>query len=158
MKSLENNFEEFDSAFESLLENFEKDYEGEAKLLASKLLSGIKDITDRRNMNRKDVAHLIETSASYLTQLYRGSKLLNFNTLAKLVIELGLNIEFKVTEKEYSKTINNYDYLEHLRKVNIEGKTNSWKVLRSIGETNDKSTFSKEVSQSLKVIKQKIIA
>jgi transcriptional regulator with XRE-family HTH domain len=38
----------------------------------------------------------IGTSASYLTQLFRGDRLLNFRTIAK--IEAALNIEFKIQE------------------------------------------------------------
>ena len=84
MKSSEKNIQNLESSFDSLFDNYENDYENEAKILASKVLSEISEITDRKDLKRNNVADLIGTSASYLTQLYRGNKLLDFITLAKL--------------------------------------------------------------------------
>ena len=108
MKSLEKKLNELDKSFDDLFLELENDYEVEAKVLASKILSEIKHLTDRRNLNRKDIAELLGTSASYLTQLYRGNKLLNLVTLAKFKNKLDINIEINVTEKSYSNTVDDF--------------------------------------------------
>ena len=46
-------------------------------------------------MTRKELAQKIGTSASFLTQLYRGSKLLNLTTIAKLEKALGITFTIK---------------------------------------------------------------
>lgn len=94
-KDLDKIQEEFDKLF-----NFESEaekHEADAHLLMARFLSKIQEITDNRNINRKDLAEMIGTSASYLTQLYRGNKNLNFLTLAK--IQNALGIEFEVSLK-----------------------------------------------------------
>lgn len=110
MKSLEKKLNELDKSFDGLFLELENDYEVEAKVIASKILSEIKHLTDRRNLNRKDIAELLGTSASYLTQLYRGNKLLNLITLAKFKKKLDINIEINVFEKSYSNTDNDFCY------------------------------------------------
>jgi transcriptional regulator with XRE-family HTH domain len=65
-----------------------------AVLLMFKFLSEVEKITENK-FSKKDISKLIGTSASYVTQLFRGNKLINFETLAKL--EKALAIEFKVT-------------------------------------------------------------
>ena len=117
MKSSEKNIQNLDLAFDSLFDNQEIDYEVEAKVLASKVLSEISTITDKKELNRKSVAKLIGTSASYLTQLYRGSKLLNFITLAKLKDKLDLDFEIKIKEKEYSNSDISFNYGNFTREI-----------------------------------------
>jgi DNA-binding Xre family transcriptional regulator len=51
--------------------------------------------------NRKDLAKAIGTSPSYLTQVFRGDKPLNFKTLAK--IQEVLEIRFDITAKPFIK-------------------------------------------------------
>ena len=67
----------------------------DAYILMSGYLSEIDRIQDVHNFNRTDLAKKIEVSPSYLTQVFRGNKPLNFFTLAK--IQKALGIKFKVT-------------------------------------------------------------
>lgn len=99
MESSKKNIKNLDLAFEGLFDNQEVDYDIEAKIMASKILSEISTITEKNGMTRKEVAEQIGTSASYLTQLYRGSKTLNLVTLAKLKDKLNLDVDVKVSEK-----------------------------------------------------------
>jgi transcriptional regulator with XRE-family HTH domain len=157
MKSSEKNIQNLDSAFESLFENFENDYENEAKIIASKILSGISEITDKKDLKRKDIADLIGTSASYLTQLYRGNKILNLVTLAKLKNKLNLNIELKITEKKYDNLNSDYDYQNLIKKVNIDGKIRDWTVLKNLISKNEE-TFTSGNKKSMTIIKQQLTA
>jgi len=59
-----------------------------------KIRSEFQKAMDRKGWTRKRLAKEIGTSASYLTQLFRGDRLLNFKTVAK--IEAALGIEFEI--------------------------------------------------------------
>lgn len=71
-----------------------EDVEHESKMIMYRFLSEIEDLMEKNSMTKKDLARLIGTSPSYITQLYRGSKLLNLPTIAKL--QMVFNILFNV--------------------------------------------------------------
>jgi len=157
MKSSEKNIQKLEASFDSLFHNYENDYENEAKILASKVLSEISEITNRKDLKRNNVADLIGTSASYLTQLYRGNKLLNFITLAKLKKKLDLNIEIRITENFYNETnaVFNYEYIRNETSV-VHKKTN-WKIFKNINPENE-NAFTGGQNKSMKVIKKQLTA
>jgi len=66
----------------------------DSKLLMFKFLSIIEDEMTRRNMSKKELASLLETSPSYITQLFRGTKTINLIKLAEL--QNLFNIEFDI--------------------------------------------------------------
>lgn len=63
-------------------------------ILMAKYLSEIENILIEKSLTKKALANKIGTSPSYLTQVFRGDKPLNFKTLAK--IQTVLNIHFEV--------------------------------------------------------------
>lgn len=65
------------------------------QMLSYRFLSEIEKITDARNLSRKELALMLGVSASYITQLYRGSKVINMDMLVRL--EQALNIRFDIT-------------------------------------------------------------
>ena len=112
-KSLKEMHNEFDSIFN--FENKEDKWEVEAKILASKFLSIIQKELDKNDGNRKELAESIGTSASYITQLFRGNKYPNFLTLAK--IKEVLNIDFSIAlEGEINSQISEDDISQYLNK------------------------------------------
>lgn len=112
-KSLKEMHNEFDSIFN--FENKEDKWEVEAKILASKFLSIIQKELDKNDGNRKELAESIGTSASYITQLFRGNKYPNFLTLAK--IKEVLNIDFNIAlEGEINSQISEDDISQYLNK------------------------------------------
>lgn len=62
-----------------------------AQMLSYIFLSEVQKAMDRKGWTRKRLAKEIGTSASYLTQLFRGDRLLNFKTVAKIEAALDLN-------------------------------------------------------------------
>jgi len=84
-KSSKKKVNEIQNAFNDLFLNTSEpdQVELEAKILVAKFLSEIQEIADEKGIKRNELASKIGTSASYLTQLFRGHKLPNFNTLAK---------------------------------------------------------------------------
>ena len=69
----------------------------EAQMLAFRFLSEIERYQELQGINKKELAKQIGKSPSYITQLFRGSKPLNFDTLAKM--QRVLNIQFNITAK-----------------------------------------------------------
>jgi ribosome-binding protein aMBF1 (putative translation factor) len=99
MKSSNKGYKEIAVAFNSVLsfDNEQDQLELEAKIIMAKFLDRIQEIADQKGLKKKDLAQKIGTSASYITQLYRGHKLLNLMTLAKF--QRALDIEFEVSIK-----------------------------------------------------------
>ena len=81
--------------------------ENQASLLMFRFLSIIETKREGLGWSRKELAEKIGTSASYVTQLFRGDKLVNMITLAKFQNVLG--IEFDIAEKRtYEETVKEY--------------------------------------------------
>jgi len=95
MKTSKEIYEEFQSIFE---ETPEDKIETRAHILSLIFLSETEEAMDRKGWTKKRLAKEIGTSASYLTQLFRGDRLLNFKTIAK--IEGALEIRFKISTIE----------------------------------------------------------
>lgn len=79
----------------------EEEYEHEAKMLMFKFLSEIEKINDSKKSSKKQLATAIGTSASYITQLYNGNKLINLLTLAKLQDVYNIEFEIKAISNNY---------------------------------------------------------
>ncbi|MDP4723327.1 MAG: helix-turn-helix transcriptional regulator [Crocinitomicaceae bacterium] len=90
---------EIETAFRTILsfDNEQDQLELEAKIIMAKFLEKIQEIAAQKGLKKKDLALKIGTSASYITQLYRGHKLLNLMTLAKF--QRVLDIEFDIAIK-----------------------------------------------------------
>ena len=84
IKGLRNIDDEFDLDFETRMINY-------------RFLSIVDEKMEELDLSKKDLAEAIGTSASYITQLFNGSKILNLNTLAKL--QNALDIKFKVSDQ-----------------------------------------------------------
>jgi len=102
-----NSIEEIRNEFQKLFEKSpEEQVEHRAQLLSYIFLSEAQKAMDRKGWTRKQLADEIGTSASYLTQLFRGDRLLNFKTVAK--IEGALEIWFEVNAIESSESSKTY--------------------------------------------------
>ena len=97
---------EIETAFKTILsfDNEQDQLELEAKIIMAKFLEKIQEIAAQKGLKKKDLAQKIGTSASYITQLYRGHKLLNLMTLAKL--QRALDIEFDIAIKGFEQLKN----------------------------------------------------
>lgn len=128
MKNIENSFNEL---FE--FEDNKDLIDVKAHVLASKFLSEILEVADKKKLNRKQLAEKIGTSASYLTQLFRGNKLINLTTIAKL--QEKLDIEFEVTIKnknKFSTPVNEDNIAEMLDKWYADNKSRRYvKITRN---------------------------
>ena len=75
----------------------EEQLASEARLLSFRFLDIIERKYKQEGLSRKELAMMVGTSPSYMTQLFRGDKLLNLPMLAKL--KQALNIEFEIKEE-----------------------------------------------------------
>ena len=97
--------ETFDQLFDQLSEKDK--LENDANLLMFRFLSIIEDKCEALGINRKQLAQKVGTSASYITQLYQGDKLVNMVTLAKF--QKALDIDFEIIEKKsYEEKVKDY--------------------------------------------------
>jgi transcriptional regulator with XRE-family HTH domain len=75
-------------------DNEEEAIEQDAQMIMFRFLSEIERFQKMENVNRKTLAEKIKTSASYITQLFRGDRPLNILSVAKM--GKALNIEFDI--------------------------------------------------------------
>ena len=77
-----------------------EDIHHDAKILMYRFLSEVERLLDERNINRKELAESIGTSASYITQLFRGNKMLNLETVAKFQKVFDIKFDIKAYPKD----------------------------------------------------------
>ena len=83
----------FESAFSSI--DAKEDLEHNARMIMYRFLSEVERISDEKKLKRKELAALMGTSASYITQLFRGNKLINMETIAKFQLLFDVTFEIK---------------------------------------------------------------
>lgn len=71
----------------------EERIEFDAQMLMFYFLSEVDRYQEIQGITNKALAQKMNTSASYLTQLFRGHKPLNFATIAKMQIALGIKFD-----------------------------------------------------------------
>lgn len=91
--------------FEDLFSFKSKDeeLEHEAKMIMFRFLSELERLS-AKPIKKKELAKAIETSPSFITQLYQGDKIINLPTLAK--IQEAYDITFEITAKRNNDSYN----------------------------------------------------
>lgn len=145
LKNKKSRYQEIDDFFSDIY-NSEHDYELIAKVMTAEILNDIKEITEERDITRKGLAELIGTSASYLTQLYRGNKLLNFITLAKFKKVLNVDIEVRIN-REYSKT--DTEIISNIYKHVKCHNGNKWEVIKMAPSDYSSEKYNNDFKEKL---------
>lgn len=98
MNTKSNNMDHIKQAFDELFNNRtpEQELESDAKLIMFRFIDIVERKREKLGWSRKELAKKVGTSASYITQLMRGDKLINMLTLAKM--QRALNIKFDISE------------------------------------------------------------
>jgi transcriptional regulator with XRE-family HTH domain len=86
----------FNHLFEQLTEK--EILDNEAKIIMFRFLTIIEAKREELGWSRKVLAEKIGTSPSYISQLFRGDKLINMNTLAN--IQKVMDIQFEISQKK----------------------------------------------------------
>lgn len=74
-----------------------------AAMVSYRFLSEVEKHCDRNNISRKDLAKMVSTSASYITQLFRGDRQVNTSIIARFEDALGISFTIKVLVKKKRK-------------------------------------------------------
>ncbi|MBN2664372.1 MAG: helix-turn-helix transcriptional regulator [Bacteroidales bacterium] len=102
------------------------DLEHEKIMIQMRFMSEVEILMEEKKINKKQLAKVIGTSASYITQLFRGNKTLNLETIAKFqnAFEYKFGIEAK---KDICKPITNIftqeDYISLFASSRIQKKS-----------------------------------
>jgi len=104
--------------------NKEEELEHEAKMIMFRFLSELDKLFIEKPIKKKDLAKAINTSSSYITQLYHGDKVINLLTLSK--IQEAYNLTFEIKAK-----LNSENYKEE-----IENSNHQFKSTNSCVDTN----------------------
>lgn len=91
---------EFESLF-SMKDRDEK-VEHHAQMISYRILSEIEKVCEQKKIKKKDLAHMVDASRSYITQLFRGTKFVNTTIMAKFEEALNISFDFKVKLNEES--------------------------------------------------------
>lgn len=87
---------EWDNLFKEI--SYEDRVASLADVLALQFLGLVDQKMEKEGISKKEMAEKIGTSASFITQLFRGDRKPNWNILAKMSMELSL--DFKVLTEE----------------------------------------------------------
>lgn len=66
----------------------------EEELLSLKFIATLEELLEQNEVNRTELAKILESSKSYVSQVFSGEKMINIRTLAK--IQRALNVSFKL--------------------------------------------------------------
>ena len=100
----------------------------EAQILMFRFLSEVDRYLNQEGNSRKALAKKMNISASYLTQVYRGNKPLNFETVARF--QKALDIKFQIRASRAGEIeVSDFQPLVHLVLVNFQTTVqfNIWK-------------------------------
>lgn len=95
----------------------EEEVEFETSMLAMAFLSDIEKEVELKGIKRKELAEMVGTSASYITQIFRGNKTPNLKILTALGLAVGKKFHVQLVDdiqdfKNQEKAANqNYNVL-----------------------------------------------
>lgn len=92
--------EEIKAAFGGLFTNRteEQHRQDAAQLLSFRFLSEVERLMTERDLTKRQLASSVGTSASYITQLFRGDRLVNIDMLARFEQVLGIQFVTRAGE------------------------------------------------------------
>ena len=95
------NNKEIQKEFKKLLEFKDNDekLQFEIEILHLSIMKKIFDLMNENKINKSQLTKKLHTSKGYITQLFRGDKIINLKTLAKIQRIFGVNLKVKF-EKE----------------------------------------------------------
>jgi len=142
MSTRDKDLQKVQDAFDSLFKFADEQdrNEVEAKALMARFLSELQPVIEERKLKRKELAELIGTSASYLTQLYRGHKLINLVTLAKLERVLGVRFSIALEGQSTTTAMDEEVIAEHLDRFYQSRSGEFIKVVRNYSSMASEGT------------------
>lgn len=86
-------------SFESEKEKIEHN----AQMISYRILSEVEKVCEEKKIKKKTLAEMVGTSRSYITQLFRGTKQVNTDILARFeeALDISFQIKVKLNEETY---------------------------------------------------------
>jgi len=102
--------------------------EHDAQMISYRILSEVEKLCDDRNIRKKDLADLVGTSKSYITQLFNGTKSINTIIMAKLenALNTTFEIRLKLNEETYDDFLHKQIGLEVFTKRRMTNQNGAW--------------------------------
>jgi len=121
-----NNKKDIHRAFHDLItpSSYEEKIKDEARLIMARFLSEVETSYKKKGWRRKDLAKKIGTSPSYITQLFRGTKLINLEMIAKM--QDALNIKFNISSVDLDEESSLEKHESSYLNQKILGKEGFW--------------------------------
>ena len=117
--------------FEKLLENDKEfDLPFETKMVMYRFLSEIDKLAEEMDFNKKQLAEKIGTSASFITQLFKGNKILNLETIAKF--QHAFDVVFEVKVRPRNEYLISHSSTENSNINNSDSKNDNSSVVLSL--------------------------
>ncbi len=100
----------------------------EAQMLMFRFISEIEKYQELQNCSRKALSQKIKTSPSYITQVFRGDKPLNFETLAKIQSALNITFHIHAYPRTEEMRIDETIFLNHIKsRAKTTKSISAWK-------------------------------
>jgi transcriptional regulator with XRE-family HTH domain len=110
--------------------------EVETFMLMARFLTEIEKVCEERGLLKKELAQRIGTSASYITQLFRGHKIINLETIAKIMLALEIQFDVQIKKKTESSFHNEQDYND-TKRFRLQNEKGYWKYTPFLDEPDD---------------------
>lgn len=105
----------------------EEKYEMEKQRIHFMFFSKIEKIMSEQGISRKELASKVGTSPSYITQLFRGTKIANLDILSKINIEMDVSMDIGVEQKKPLISINSSSFPNYVhRREEFKVPTLGW--------------------------------
>ena len=116
------------------------------RMIMFRFLSEIEKLMQEKGLNKKELGKKIGTSASYITQLFRGDKVINLHTLAKIEVEFERSFNIKLV-KEGEERIFGLDEDELIKSLNEKNSNAGCWIFHSYKKTSIPSNTSYSESE-----------
>lgn len=128
--------------------NKEDKIDHEAQMISYKILSEVEKACDEKKIKKKELAMLVGTSKSYITQLFRGTKQVNTQIMAKFedVLEMSFEIKIKLNEETHEEFLSKQIPTTVFQSKRLVAKDCVWHMYQCL--TGNKET--QEIMQNLK--------
>lgn len=112
------------------------------ELLHLKFISVIEQEMNRRNITKSELAEKINTSRSYISQLFTGDKMINIKTLNKIqrAFDIAFDINI-VNNRRYKFDMPSCEKLKKIRNIDLYSTTSKNLYRPETSKIKDKEKF-----------------
>jgi Helix-turn-helix len=113
--------------------NKEEEIEHKAQMISYRILSEVEKVCEEKKINKKELATMVGSSASYITQLFRGAKHVNMDIMARFEDALELCFEIRSRYNSESNTDFVFNQLSTIGTKRCAYKQDVWYCLPDQG-------------------------